>query len=193
MRITNADGTYDQTYTMDTGSSTSATLMWRKPTDAKGPFVVTTSPDAPFKMIVRWAVIGEGLTDGAPAVPPDPNSAEYRTIRKDLKNIESALARFKLDVGRLPTTDEGIEALMTRGNIARGWNGPYLKPWPTDPWARPYIYRCPGLHNPKSFDLKSIGPDCVEGTVDDVGNWPLPKVPANALPQPPLLSAAELQ
>jgi len=57
------------------------------------------------------------------------------------------------------------------------WRGPYLKnetEIPTDPWGEPYIYECPGRHNPNGYDLSSLGPDKQQGTEDDISNWQQP-------------------
>jgi general secretion pathway protein G len=55
---------------------------------------------------------------------------------------------------------------------AQNWKGPYLKgEVPLDPWGTPYVYECPGKHNPNHYDLMSMGPDKREGGDDDVTNW----------------------
>jgi len=52
------------------------------------------------------------------------------------------------------------------------WDGPYLdRDVPKDPWGNPYQYGSPGPYNPDSFDVWSLGPDGVNGTQDDIGNW----------------------
>ena len=52
------------------------------------------------------------------------------------------------------------------------WEGPYLdSDLPLDPWDNPYQYVSPGIHNPDGFDIWSYGPDGINGTEDDIGNW----------------------
>jgi general secretion pathway protein G len=85
--------------------------------------------------------------------------------------FEHALESFAFDVGRYPTTEEGLQALISNPGNLESWKGPYLtKALPMDPWGKPYIYRYPGTHN-NEFDLLSCGPDGVEGGEDDVTNW----------------------
>ena len=88
-------------------------------------------------------------------------------------NISLALDLYELDNGFYPTTQQGLQALLTEPEtmpIPERWNGPYLKKKPIDPWGRPYLYECPGAHNPTYYDLYSYGSDGVEGD-DDVSNW----------------------
>jgi general secretion pathway protein G len=92
--------------------------------------------------------------------------------RADIVLIEMAIDIFELDCGRLPSTEEGLRALLDQPSAATGWKGPYLKRGtPADPWGNLYLYQCPGQHNPSRYDLYSFGPDSLEGTEDDIGNW----------------------
>lgn len=83
-----------------------------------------------------------------------------------------ALDNFRLDVGRYPTTEEGLQALQANPGHD-GWDGPYLKKEiPLDPWGRPYIYRSPGEHG--EYDLVSYGADGApggEGENADIVSW----------------------
>jgi len=94
-----------------------------------------------------------------------------------LKTIEDALEFFKTDIGRYPTTDEGLEALRDKSQLqddelAKKWLKPYLKKGELkDPWGNEYNYVCPGQKNEDGFDLWSNGPDGQEGTDDDIKNW----------------------
>lgn len=85
-------------------------------------------------------------------------------------NIPLGLDLFEMDIGRFPTTTEGLAALRFNPASLSNWKGPYLKKNPADPWARPYVYRSPGTHN-TDYDLFSSGPNGVEGDNDDIGNW----------------------
>jgi general secretion pathway protein G len=77
-------------------------------------------------------------------------------------------------VGRFPSTEEGLMALIQSPENASGhWRGPYIegKKVPEDPWKRPYQYRCPATKNTTGgYDLYSWGPDGQE-SADDIGNW----------------------
>ena len=93
-----------------------------------------------------------------------------RIARIEIKELEGALQLFYFDVGRYPTSSEGLEAIVHNNRNLDSWKGPYrTKDLPRDPWGRPYIYRCPGLHG--DYDLLSCGPDSVEGDADDIVNW----------------------
>jgi general secretion pathway protein G len=89
----------------------------------------------------------------------------------DISRISTAITAFEIDTGRFPTTQEGLAALIEPPPGAQNWRGPYLERGvPADPWGNPYVYRNPGQHNPRGFDLYSLGPDGREGN-DDIGNW----------------------
>jgi len=89
-------------------------------------------------------------------------------------NISMALDLYELDNGTYPTTEQGLNALMTKPASAPtpvNWNGPYLKREPKDPWGNLYAYSFPALNNTLGdYDLFSLGLDGVEGE-DDVNNW----------------------
>ena len=89
-------------------------------------------------------------------------------------NISMALKLYELDNGNFPTTEQGLDALITAPSSApvpTNWNGPYLENIPLDPWGNPYKYKCPGTTNKTTYDLCSIGKDASENTDDDVKNW----------------------
>jgi general secretion pathway protein G len=88
--------------------------------------------------------------------------SETAVARTQIEAFEKALEQFRVDVGRFPTTEEGLNALRTRPVDNAKWNGPYLmKAAPNDPWGRPYIYRAPGAKS--DFDITSYGQDGVPG------------------------------
>ena len=99
--------------------------------------------------------------------------ARQTTAKAQIGEFESVLDAFRLDVGRYPTTEEGLQALRVRPGSLERWDGPYLrKDVPLDPWQRAYVYRCPGQHG--DFDLYSLGADGQdggEGEAADVTNW----------------------
>jgi len=84
-------------------------------------------------------------------------------------NIATALKLFELDNGAFPTTDEGLNALLSAPASAPNWKGPYLEKKPLDPWGKEYNYRSPGTHR-QDYDLYSLGRDGVESG-DDINNW----------------------
>jgi len=99
--------------------------------------------------------------------------AKQTTAKAQLTELESVLDVFRLDVGRYPTTQEGLQALRVRPADVENWDGPYLKKeLPLDPWNHPYVYRCPGQHG--DFDVLSYGVDGQEGgdgDAADIVSW----------------------
>jgi general secretion pathway protein G len=104
-----------------------------------------------------------------PRVIPRADEARREIARGEIGAITTALNIFRLDVGRYPTDEEGLDALQ-RSPGAPNWKGPYLERAPQDPWKRKYVYKYPGVHNPSGFDLASQGPNPNEAA-DDVMNW----------------------
>ena len=88
--------------------------------------------------------------------------AKSKTAAVQIADIDKALELFKLDVGRFPTTEEGLAALTTRpATVSSGWAGPYLKgALPSDPWARPYRYQ---LAANGAIEILSLGADGAPG------------------------------
>lgn len=89
-------------------------------------------------------------------------------------SIKVPLFSYKMAMGDYPTTQEGLQALITPpSDGADKWRGPYLDPAkiPVDPWGQPYHYAYPGTHNKDGYDVWSAGPDHQSGTGDDIGNW----------------------
>jgi len=104
--------------------------------------------------------------------------AKVGTTKIQMKYIEDALDYFKLDIGRYPTTEEGLLALVEKDQLedeeeAEKWTKPYLKKASElrDGWNNEFNYVCPGEHNEDGFDLSSNGPDGEEDTEDDIMNW----------------------
>ena len=99
--------------------------------------------------------------------------AMQTTAKVQISEFESVLDLFRLDVGRYPTVQEGLQALRVQPPNVPRWDGPYLrKDIPLDPWGTPYAYRFPGEHS--DFDLISYGADGLEGGEDqnrDIVSW----------------------
>lgn len=104
------------------------------------------------------------------------DKARRAAARADVEaNLAVALDLFELNVGRYPTTEEGLKALVERPTSLANpdqWSGPYLKKKvvPADPWSRPYVYASPGARNKESYDLSSYGADGIASN-DDIANW----------------------
>ena len=88
--------------------------------------------------------------------------AKSKTAGVQIADLDKSLELFKLDVGRYPTTEEGLDALVKRPGSVNGWAGPYLKGGvPTDPWGRPYRYANPGPNG--GIEILSLGADGAPG------------------------------
>lgn len=99
--------------------------------------------------------------------------AKQKAAKAQIELFGTALDALRLDVGRYPTTEEGLNALRVKPSGMDAWKGPYLpKEIPVDPWAKPYIYKCPGDHG--DYDLISYGLDGTEGgdgENQDIVSW----------------------
>lgn len=97
-----------------------------------------------------------------PRVLSQLGGAKSKTAAVQIADIDKAMELFKLDVGRFPTTEEGLEALAKRpASVTSGWSGPYLKgSLPTDPWGKPYRYQ---LAPNGTIEIVSLGADGAAG------------------------------
>jgi len=103
--------------------------------------------------------------------PPPSQSEVAKLFVND--SIKVPLACYRMAIGHYPMTAEGLDALVRcPKGLEKIWKGPYVASdhVPLDPWGRPYQYRCPGIHNPKGYDVWSLGPDG-KSSEDDIGNW----------------------
>jgi general secretion pathway protein G len=110
----------------------------------------------------------------APNVISRIDEAQITKVKQDIRAIESALKLYRLDRFRYPTTEEGLQALVTApSDPSVPWPpGGYLDRIPKDPWDRPYYYLYPGKQG--EFDVYSLGRDGQEGGEGpdaDIGNW----------------------
>jgi len=112
-----------------------------------------------IELLVVLVIIGLLATLVAPNFIGQSEKAKPKAARVQLENLRNALDMFQLDVGRYPTSEEGLQALRSRPNSAPRWAGPYLRDEiPNDPWGRPYVYRNPG-EGGGNYDIGSYGAD----------------------------------
>jgi general secretion pathway protein G len=101
------------------------------------------------------------------------DKARVNTTRAQIEMIGTALDTFRLDIGRYPTSQEGLEALRERPSGVDRWDGPYLKKEvPKDGWGNPFVYRSPGEREP--YELFSYGADGATGGAGidaDLKSW----------------------
>jgi general secretion pathway protein G len=105
------------------------------------------------------------------------SSTQAGRAENEVKQLRAALECFKLDHGHYPSQQEGLLALVNKpATISAPQWEPYFRDLPrTDTWGHDYVYRYPGIHNPKSFDLYSCGEDGISKTGgsdrDDINSW----------------------
>jgi general secretion pathway protein G len=126
-----------------------------------------------LELLVVMVIIGLLAAYVGPKYFSQVGKSEVKTARAQIVGFEKALQQYRLDVGSLPTTEQGLQALMTKPvNVAK-WDGPYLeKALPADPWGHAYLYVAPGEHS--EFDISSTGRDGRpggDGLDADVTNW----------------------
>ncbi|OGI41233.1 MAG: type II secretion system protein GspG [Candidatus Muproteobacteria bacterium RBG_16_62_13] len=99
--------------------------------------------------------------------------AKESAARAQIENFATALDSYLLDVGRYPTTQEGLKALRAKPEGVDKWNGPYLKKdVPSDSWGNPFVYRAPGRNG--GYEIISYGADGREGGEGDnadINSW----------------------
>lgn len=98
--------------------------------------------------------------------------AKEKTAVAQLGAFKTALDMFEAENGGYPRGKSGLNDLVTMPRYVKKdeWHQ-YLDKIPLDPWGNPYIYECPGRHNPNGYDLSSAGPDGQPGNDDDICNW----------------------
>lgn len=128
-----------------------------------------------IELMIVVVILGILATTIMPKILNRPEQARRTKAKVEIRQIESALAAFKLDTGRYPTTSEGLTALVTDPGVENYNSGGYFDKVPRDPWNHPYIYLQPSVNN-RDFDLKSYGKDGENGGQDDnadIENWNL--------------------
>lgn len=127
-----------------------------------------------IELLVVLVILGllAGLV--GPRVMKYLGSANTDTAKVQLEQLGSALEMYRIDVGRYPSSSEGLQSLVQAPSGGGRWNGPYLRKQdiPKDPWGNEYQYRFPGEHG--DFDLYSLGADNAqggEGENQDIVSW----------------------
>ena len=127
-----------------------------------------------IEIMVVMSIIGLLMALVAPRFMGARAKAERGSARAQIEMLGTALDTFRLDVGRYPSTQEGLAALNQRPFGADRWDGPYLKKAvPLDPWGHAYNYRSPGDAG-RPYDLFSYGSDGGpggEGDGKDITSW----------------------
>ncbi|NLN92748.1 MAG: type II secretion system major pseudopilin GspG [Candidatus Hydrogenedens sp.] len=128
-----------------------------------------------IELMLVVLIIGVLAAVAVPRLVRNPDKARARAATAEIQSITTMLDSFHIDVGRFPTTEEGLEALYRApANLEnqQSWDGPYTRKRLMDPWGREYYYRCPPEQG-VDFDLISSGKDGQIGTADDITNFDL--------------------
>ncbi len=131
-----------------------------------------------IEILVVIAVLAMLAALVAPNVFQHVGTAKDATARSQIELLGAALDAYRLDNGRYPTTEQGLNALQVEPSLQplpSNWRGPYLrKDVPLDPWGAPFVYLSPGEVNPRGYDLVSLGADGEpggEGEDVDIVSW----------------------
>ncbi len=126
------------------------------------------------ELLVVLAILGllAGLV--GPQVMKFLGSSKTKTAKLQVDSLSGTLDMYRLETGRYPSNDQGLQALVENPGDVSNWNGPYLKKdqVPSDPWGFEYQYRFPGEHG--NFDIWTLGADNREGGEGenaDVHSW----------------------
>jgi general secretion pathway protein G len=113
-----------------------------------------------LELLVVLAILGLLIGLVAPAALRQLGSAKEKVAHQSIERLAGVLDIYKLDVGVYPTTEQGLQALLTQPTGVAHWSGPYLKGEgvPQDPWGRPFVYRMPSQRPGHDYDLYSDGP-----------------------------------
>jgi general secretion pathway protein G len=127
-----------------------------------------------IELLVVLAILALLAGIVGPQVMKSLGVSKTKCARVQIEDFGAALDLYRLDVGRYPKSDEGLEALVKKSDNSSKWNGPYLKKSEIvkDPWGYDYIYRAPGENGP--YDIYSLGGDNTEGgdgEDQDIKSW----------------------
>jgi general secretion pathway protein G len=126
-----------------------------------------------LELLVVMVIIGLLAAYVGPKYFSQVGKSEVKTARAQIVGFEKALQQYRLDVGTLPSTEQGLQSLLAKPSSVNKWDGPYLeKALPADPWGNAYIYVAPGEHG--EFDISSTGRDGRpggDGLDADITNW----------------------
>jgi len=126
-----------------------------------------------MEVLIVMVLIGLLATLVGPQLFKKVGKSKQRTAMAQISQLETALKIYRLDVGRYPTTEQGLKVLMEQPDGVRFWDGPYLeKNVPLDPWRNPYIYECPGERS--EYEIITLGADGEiggEGEDKDISSW----------------------
>lgn len=119
-----------------------------------------------MELLIVLVIVGLLAALVGPTLYQQIKPAKQSAARAQIENFATALDSFFIDLGRHPTTQEGLAVLRAKPDGGEKWKGPYLKKEiPVDPWGNPYVYLSPGRNG--GYEIVSWGADGREGGEDD--------------------------
>ena len=126
-----------------------------------------------LELLVVMVIIGLLAGYVGPKYFAQIGKSEIKAAKAQIDSLGKSLDQYRLDTGHYPSTEQGLNALVTKPANEHKWDGPYLtKAVPMDPWGKPYVYKNPGEHG--DYDLLSFGKDGQAGGTGeaaDIVNW----------------------
>lgn len=127
-----------------------------------------------LELLVVIVIIGLLAAFVAPKYFGQIGRSKSQVTKAQIESFEKGLDQYRIDVGRYPTTEQGLVALFAAPASEANWHGPYLKKGiPSDPWSKAYVYRSPGSEG-RDYDIISYGANGTEGGTDedaDIVSW----------------------
>jgi general secretion pathway protein G len=115
-----------------------------------------------LELLVVMVIIGLLVGYVGPRYFAQIGKSEIKAARAQIDALEKSVEQYRIDTGKFPSTEQGLNALFVRPATEPRWQGPYLKKMPPpDPWGNPYVYRSPGTNG--DFDILSLGKDGAPG------------------------------
>ena len=141
-------------------------MLYRRRFDRRGGFTL-------IELLIVMIILGLLAALVGPRFFGQEKKARQRAAKSQISLFEAALDTYRLDVGRYPTSEQGLDALIAKPSEVERWDGPYLKKSiPPDPWGNPYVYESPSEHG--DYAIISYGADGRPGGEDvdqDIVSW----------------------
>lgn len=126
-----------------------------------------------LELLVVMVILGLLAGYVAPKYFAQVGKSETKVAQTQISSLEKSFDIYRLDTGHFPSTEQGLDALVTPPQNEPKWSGPYLKKAvPLDPWGRRYLYKYPGEHG--DYDIYTYGKDGQpggQGDNADISNW----------------------
>jgi len=126
-----------------------------------------------IELLIVMVILGLLAAMVGPRMFGKVGTSKQKAAKAQISMFETSLDTYRLDVGKYPTTQQGLQALRVKPDGVEKWDGPYLpKDVPPDPWGKSYVYESPGNHG--DYDIIALGADGNpggEGEDADIESW----------------------